>query len=46
MLGPLSCLMQHPGFDPPVRRFFFPGRGGFALGVNMGSDSIPEKNFG
>ena len=21
-LGSLSCLMQHLGFDPPLRRFF------------------------
>ena len=24
VLGSLSCLMQRRGFDPPLRRFFFP----------------------
>ena len=38
--------MQRPGFDPPLERFFFPGRGDFSLEVNMGSDSIPKNSFG
>ena len=36
--------MQHCGFDPPLRRIFS-GRGDFSHGVNMGSDSIPQKLF-
>ena len=29
------------GFDPPLGTFS--GRGDFSLGVNMGSNSIPQK---
>ena len=42
--GSLSCLMQRRGFDPPPGRFFS-SRGDFSLGVNIGSDSIPQKLF-
>ena len=37
-------MKQHCGFDPPLRRIFS-GRRDFSLGVNMGSDSIPQKLF-
>ena len=37
--------MRRRGFDPPLKRLFF-GRGDFSLGVNMGSDSIPQNSFG
>ena len=43
VLGSLSCLMQHHGFDSPLRRFFFFFffcKGDFSLGVNMDSDSF------
>ena len=40
VLGSPSCLMQHRGFDPPLRRMFLV-EGDFSLGVNMGFDSIP-----
>ena len=45
VLGSLSCLMQWRGFDPPLGRFFFAGRGDFFLGVTMGSDCSPQKLF-
>ena len=41
VLGSLSCLMQHRGFDPPQGEIFS-GGGDFSLGVNMGSDSIQK----
>ena len=44
VLGLLSSLMQHHGFNPPLWRFFF-GRGDFPLGVDMSSDSIPPKTL-
>ena len=44
VLGTLSSLIQSRGFDPPLRRSF-PGRGYFSLGVNMGSDHIPQKSL-
>ena len=34
---------QHHGFDPPLGTFS--GRGDFSLGVNMSSNSIPQKLF-
>ena len=34
---------QRRGFDPPLGTFS--GRGDFSLGVNMGSNSIPQKLF-
>ena len=34
---------QHCGFDPPLGKFS--GIGGFSLGVNMGSNSIPPKTL-
>ena len=34
---------QRRGFDPPLGKFS--GRGDFSLGVNMGSNSIPQKLF-
>ena len=33
---------QRRGFDFPMGKFS--GRGHFSLGVNMGSNSIPQKN--
>ena len=35
--------MQRSGFDPPLKRAFFPVEGIFHLGVRMGSDSIKKK---
>ena len=43
-LRSLSCEMQCHGFNPILRRIFS-GRGDFSLGVNMGSDSIPQNLF-
>ena len=45
VLGSLSCLMQRPRFNPPLRRTFPVELRGFSLGVNMGSNSIPTKLF-
>ena len=44
VLSSLSCVMQHRGFNPPLRRNFS-GRGDFSLGVDVGSDSIAPKLF-
>ena len=44
LLGLLSSLVQCSGFDLPLGRIFS-FKGGFSLGVNMGSDSIPPKLF-
>ena len=41
-LGSLSCVIRRRGFDPPLGTFS--GRGDFSLGLNMGSNSLPQKN--
>ena len=43
VLGSLPSLIQHHGFDPPLRRIF-PVEGFFSpLGLIMGSDFIPPN---
>ena len=44
VLCSLSFVMQRRGFHPPLRRIFS-GCGDISLGVNMSSDSIPQKIF-
>ena len=45
VLGLLSCLMQCRGFDPPLRRFFFPVEGIFPLELTWVLTPVPLKLF-
>ena len=38
-----ACCPKRRRFDPPPGKFS--GRGDFSLGVNMGSNSIPQKTL-
>ena len=44
VLGSLSCLMQHGGFDPPLRRIFLV-EGIYPLELTWVLTPFPQKSF-